>query len=54
MMNIEESNFQFLDNTPKIRVVIRKRPLNRKETQKNDQDIVDIRGVQTTVVRETK
>jgi len=53
-MNIEESNFQFLDNTPKIRVVIRKRPLNKKEVQKNDQDIVDIRGVQTTVVRETK
>jgi len=52
-MNIED-NFNFIDNTPKIRVAIRKRPLNRKELQRNDADIVDIRGVQTSVVRETK
>jgi kinesin family protein 2/24 len=42
------------DGTPKIRVVIRKRPINKKETQKGEIDIVDIRGSQTTVVRETK
>ncbi len=52
-MNIED-NWNIIDNTPKIRVVIRKRPLGRKELQRNDADIVDIRGVQTTVVRETK
>lgn len=53
-MNIEESNNQFFDNTPKIRVIIRKRPLGRKELQRNDADVVDIRGTQTAVVRETK
>lgn len=52
-MNIEDS-WNVIDNTPKIRVAIRKRPLGRKELQRNDADIVDIRGVQTTVVRETK
>jgi len=52
-MNIEDSN-QLFDNTPKIRVVIRKRPLSRKETQKNDSDIVDVRGTHTAVVREMK
>ena len=53
-MNIEDSTFQFLDNTPKIRVCIRKRPLTKKEIQRNDADIIDIRGPQTVVVRETK
>lgn len=51
-MNFEDNNFQ--DNTPKIRVVIRKRPLSKKESQRNDIDIVDVRGTQTTVVREMK
>jgi len=53
-MNIEDNCWNVIDNTPKIRVAIRKRPLGRKELQRNDADIVDIRGVQTTVVRETK
>lgn len=53
-MNIEDSSSQYLDNTPKIRVVIRKRPLSKKELQKNEIDIIDIRGPQTAVVRETK
>lgn len=43
-----------MDDIPKIRVIIRKRPVNRKEAQKNDPDIIDIRGPQTVVVRETK
>ena len=47
-----ESNY--IDNTPKIRVVIRKRPINKKEHLKNDINIIDIRGPQTLVVRETK
>ena len=42
------------DKTPKIRVVIRKRPLNKKEIQKNDLDIVENRGPQTVIVKELK
>jgi hypothetical protein len=29
-------------DTPKIRVVIRKRPLNKKETSRNDTDIIHV------------
>ena len=53
-MNIEDSPFQFMDNTPKIRVIIRKRPLGKKELQKNDQDIIEAKGPQTLAVRELK
>mgnify|MGYP000983182662 CR=1 FL=1 len=42
------------DNTPKIRVVIRKRPLNKKELAKNEIDIIEKRGPQTVVVKELK
>ena len=42
------------DNTPKIRVVIRKRPLNKKELQRNEIDIIDKRGPQTVIVKELK
>jgi len=42
------------DNAPKIRVVIRKRPLGKKELNRNEPDIIDIRGPQTVVARETK
>lgn len=35
---------QFIDNTPKISVVIRKRPLTKKELNKNDVDIIECRG----------
>lgn len=45
---------EFYDNLPKIRVVVRKRPLNRKEIQKNDADIIEIRRPQTVIVREMK
>jgi hypothetical protein len=30
------------DNTPKIRVVIRKRPINKKELAKGDTDIITV------------
>jgi len=53
-MNIEESPFQFMDNTPKIRVIIRKRPLGKKELNRNDNDIIEVKGPQTLAVRETK
>jgi hypothetical protein len=39
---------------PKIRVVVRKRPLSRKEQQRNDIDIIESRGSQTIVVKELK
>lgn len=45
---------EFYNSLPKIRVVVRKRPLNRKETQKNDADIIEIRRPQTVIVREMK
>ena len=45
---------EYTDNLPKIRVVVRKRPLNKKETQKNDADIIEIRRPQTVIVREMK
>jgi len=43
----------YLD-TPKIRVVIRKRPLNKKETSKNDSDIVEVTSKDSIIVREEK
>lgn len=53
-MNIEESPFQFLDSIPKIRVVIRKRPLTKRELLKSEQDIIEVRGTQSIIVREQK
>lgn len=54
MFGNENQDSEWIDNTPKIRVVIRKRPISKKETSKSDIDIVDIRGPQTVVVREMK
>ena len=39
---------------PRICVVVRKRPLNKKEIQKNDPDILEKRGPQTIVAMESK
>lgn len=44
----------YQDNTPKIKVYIRKRPLGKKEIMRNEQDILEIRDVQTVVVKENK
>jgi hypothetical protein len=41
-------------NIPKIRVVVRKRPSNKKEIQKGDIDIIETRGSQTCIVKELK
>jgi kinesin family protein 2/24 len=41
------------DNTPKIRVVIRKRPVNKKELQKGDTDIIEVNNP-NVIVKETK
>ena len=48
-MIIEES-----EATPKIKVLIRKRPLSKRELQKADMDIIDIRDPQSIIVRENK
>jgi hypothetical protein len=39
---------------PRICVVVRKRPLSKKEKQKNDPDILEMRGPQTIVAKESK
>lgn len=41
-------------DTPKIRVVIRKRPLNKKETSRNDTDIINVISKDQMIVREEK
>eukprot|EP01017_Pseudomicrothorax_dubius_P047285 TRINITY_DN846_c0_g5_i3.p1 TRINITY_DN846_c0_g5~~TRINITY_DN846_c0_g5_i3.p1 ORF type:complete len:688 (+),score=192.66 TRINITY_DN846_c0_g5_i3:94-2157(+) len=42
------------DGQPKIKVIVRKRPLTRKELAKNDVDIIDVRDEYTVAVREVK
>ena len=39
---------------PKIRVVVRKRPLTTKELKKADNDILEVRGPQHLAVKELK
>lgn len=43
-----------MDIAPKIRVVVRKRPLTQKETQKKDCDIVKVTDPQCLIVEEVK
>lgn len=43
-----------LESIPKIRVVIRKRPLGSKELARKDKDIVEIREGTVVSVRELK
>ena len=42
-----------MDQT-RIRVVVRKRPISKKEKSKNDVDILERRGVDTIAVKELK
>jgi hypothetical protein len=42
-----------MDQT-RIRVVVRKRPISKKETSKNDIDILERRGDDSVVVKELK
>lgn len=39
---------------PKIRVIVRKRPMNKKEQIKNEQDIIEIKDSKTIIVKEIK
>jgi kinesin family protein 2/24 len=41
-------------NHEKIKVVVRKRPINTKEIQKNDIDIIEIRNTKMLVAKELK
>ena len=43
-----------LSNFPKIRVVIRKRPMNKKEESKNDVDIIHVISNNQLIVKEEK
>lgn len=43
-----------MNDQPKIRVVVRKRPLTRKEQAHREQDIVEVRDGRTVIVREMK
>lgn len=49
MQSYEKANEQ-----PKIRVVIRKRPLNRKEIARGEQDVVEVAHSNEVIVREQK
>lgn len=40
--------------SPKIRVLVRKRPMNKKELTKGETDIVTIAKDQTVIVKEQK
>ena len=56
-ININQSqleNIPSYQSIPKIRVIVRKRPLSRKELSKSDQDVVDIRNNRQVVVKELK
>lgn len=43
-----------MDENSKISVLIRKRPLNKKEINKSDHDIIEIPNPYKIIVRETK
>ena len=43
-----------LSSTPKIRVVVRKRPLTSKEETNNDKDVLDVKNDRQLVVKELK
>ena len=42
-----------IDSIPKIRVAVRKRPINKKEAQRSEMDIIDIKG-NSMIVKELK
>lgn len=49
-VNVQSS----IDAIPKIRVAVRKRPLNKKEQSKSEMDIIEIRGGNQVIVKELK
>ena len=51
---LEEATTVSYENIPKIRVIIRKRPLSKKEQFKNEKDVIDIRDNKKVIVKERK
>ena len=47
-------SLQDAKDAPKIRVVVRKRPLMHKESKRSDVDCVEVRYPQTIIVKEIK
>lgn len=45
---------QQIKEIPKIRVIVRKRPLNKKEQSKNEFDIIQMQNLRTVIVKELK
>ena len=43
-----------METGSKITVVVRKRPLGKKELSRGEQDIVEVRDISTCVVKEIK
>lgn len=43
-----------MDSAPRIRVVVRKRPLTQKELRKDDKDIIRVHNSQQLAVEELK
>ena len=43
-----------LKDIPKIRVVVRKRPMNKKEMAKSEMDIIETKMDKTIIVKELK
>ena len=43
-----------LKDIPRIRVIVRKRPLSKKEQTKNDMDIIEIKSTSNLIVKELK
>ena len=52
--SLNESNTTSYENIPKIRVIIRKRPLSKKEQSKNEKDVIDIKENKKVIVKEQK
>ena len=51
---IKKYNVIPYENIPKIRVIIRKRPLSKKEISKNEKDVIDIKEKKKVIVKEQK
>lgn len=53
-VQMSDYNNNTTDSIPKIRVIVRKRPLNKKELLKNEMDIIEIRSRNNLIVKELK
>ena len=51
---LRESETHSFESIPKIRVIIRKRPLSKKEQSKNEKDVIDIKENKKVIVKEQK